>query len=398
MKRKWQKRKAKLKSLKATTQEAAPPPPPQEKTKKRRKRPLAADGTRAAGPKRSMPPQQRRDTPPHHPPLPMPSLVVPAFEPPRWEIAYDAAAVERCVQPLLAEPAVGIDIEWRPTFVAGRAPNPVALLQLSSRSRCVLVPVHHLRKPLPPSIGALLASPRIWKLGCGVGDDAKKLLADCGLACTPTLEVGEVAVRLQREEGVAFPGLADGEAVRPGLKNLSLACGFDLEKPKKLSRSNWEKRPLTPEQQRYAAYDAYAGVWIARCLHVLHAKRRAAQAAAADDLSDVGFSRWLAQQAALNGAFHDRQASARAVEKKANKQASAAAKAAEKQAAVRAQQQQPPPPPTPDLEGTMARVVSLFRLPADLPYTEVLRSAERKVFGAEQAGRLLERATRLLEA
>ena len=55
---------------------------------------------------------------------------VPAFEPPSWELLYDPAAVERRVQPLLSEPAIGIDIEWRPTFVAGKGQNPVALLQL----------------------------------------------------------------------------------------------------------------------------------------------------------------------------------------------------------------------------------------------------------------------------
>ena len=236
------------------------------------------------------------------------AAAVPGWAPPSWEVLYDTDAIERRVQPLLGEAAIGIDIEWRPTFVAGRPPNPVALLQLSSRSLCVLVPIRHLRKPFPPSLSTILASPRVVKLGCGVSEDARKLLSDCGLACTPTLEIGEVAVRLQREEGIAFPGLGEGEQVRPGLRGLCLACGFDLEKPKKLSRSNWERRPLLPDQQRYAAYDAYAGVWIARCLHALHAPKQ-------------DFGAWLAQQAHQLKLYAAAQGVAKAANKSARKRA-----------------------------------------------------------------------------
>ena len=96
------------------------------------------------------------------------------------------------------EPCIGIDVEWRPTFKAGQPRNPVALLQLSSMSKCVLIPVRHMRRPLPQSLAKLLASPRVYKVGCGVVEDAHKLLEDCGLLCTPTLEIGEVAMRLQQ--------------------------------------------------------------------------------------------------------------------------------------------------------------------------------------------------------
>lgn len=200
------------------------------------------------------------------------SSPLPAFAPPQWHLDYKVDELERRLQPLLSEPAIGVDIEWRPTFVAGKPPNPVALLQLSSLHHCVLLPIKHLRA-LPPSLGQLLSSPRIWKLGCGIEEDAKKILADLGLPCSPVLEIGDVACMLQLEDGVAFPSLATGEEVKPGLRALCLACGYDLQKPKKLSRSNWEARGLTQQQQRYAALDAYAGIWIARCLHALHSSR-----------------------------------------------------------------------------------------------------------------------------
>lgn len=261
-----------------------------QKQRRRRERELAAPAT----------------APPHHevtgapaagapPPLPIgvmtPALPpcstpVPGFAPPQWQLLYDPAAIERHVRPLLDEPAIGIDIEWRPTYVAGRPPNPVALLQLSSHSRCVLVPVRHLRGRLPPVVAQLLASPSVWKVGCGVAEDARKIQTDCGMVCQPTLEIGEVATRLQSREGLVFPSLPADEAVRPGLRGLALACGFDLQKPKRVSRSNWELRPLTAEQQRYAALDAYCGVWIAKCLHALHQPHAAASS----------LPQWLASQ------------------------------------------------------------------------------------------------------
>lgn len=225
---------------------------------------------------------------------------------------------------MLQESAVGLDIEWRPTFVAGRAPNPVALLQLSTRSRVVLIPVHHLRKPLPPSLAMLLSSPTVWKLGCGVGEDATKLLRDCGLSCSPTLEVGDVALRLQHEERVAFPHLPEDERLRPGLRGLALACGYDLEKPKRLSRSNWEKRPLTPEQQRYAALDAYAGLWIARCLHTLH-QAAGGGGGLVGDAGHDSFGAWLAQQQAALPAWYIRHKQIRDAERAANRAALRAA-------------------------------------------------------------------------
>lgn len=210
----------------------------------------------------------------------VPSTHLPAFAPPQWEILQQAHELERKIQPLLHEPAIGLDIEWRPTFVAGQPRNKVALLQLSSMNRCMLLPLRHM-KTLPKSLSTLLSSPRVYKVGCGVAEDASKLLEDYGLNCSPTLEIGDAAVRLQRSAseggvegggpGLSFPALPEGEVVRPGLKSLALACGYELSKPKKVTRSNWESPRLTPQQQKYAALDAYAGVWIARCVHALHA-------------------------------------------------------------------------------------------------------------------------------
>ena len=224
---------------------------------------------------------------------------LPTFSPPPWELRYDVDGIETQLRALLGEPVLGVDIEWRPTFVSGAPPNRVALVQLSSRTRCVLVPVRHLPR-LPPSLSTLLGDARVWKVGCGVAEDARKLLADCGLACAPTLEIGAVGKRLQAAEGLAFPALPPDEAVRPGLAGLCRACGQELAKPKSVTRSNWERRPLTPQQQRYAALDAYSSLWIATCIHALHARAG----------GRAGLTSWCLEQSerltALTGRSNDR--------------------------------------------------------------------------------------------
>ena len=77
-------------------------------------------------------------------------------------------------------------------------------------------------------------------------------------------------MRLQCEEGVRFPSLEEGTAVGLGIKGMADAFGVKLNKPKSISRSNWEQRPLAVQQRQYAAQDAYVGCWLTHSLHALH--------------------------------------------------------------------------------------------------------------------------------
>ena len=325
-KKQFQRWKEKKKATKAAKRAAPPLPPPPSG---HGKQPAASSSSNN---KRPAPSEADASSNKRSKPSPPPTApIVPPFAPPRWELHYDNASIERCVRPLLSEPAIGIDVEWRPNFVAGRGQNPVALLQLCSRTRCVLVPIKHLPRPLPPALGELLRSPRVWKLGVGVSEDAQKLLHDCKLQCEPTLEVGELALRLHNEENLQFPSLAasgQGLGNQPGLARLAFACGFDLQKPKKLSRSNWEVRPLSDAQQRYAAYDAYCGVWIARCLHALHARKAHQNGGQGSSNGHGGgngggtdgeFVRWLTEQSRRLGVYRQKQSALRDERKKERK-------------------------------------------------------------------------------
>ena len=153
--------------------------------------------------------------------------------------------------------ARALDVEWRPTFRAGAARNPVALVQVSSATVCVLVPVAHLGG-LPPRLRALLEDATVWKCGCGVTDDAALMLNDWGVQLASLFDMARVAPRL-------------GDYANPGLKGLCAAFGRALHKSKSVQLSNWAQRPLRPAQSEYAAQDAYASIWLVEQLHRTHA-------------------------------------------------------------------------------------------------------------------------------
>ena len=48
--------------------------------------------------------------------------------------------------------------------------------------------------------------------------------------------------------------------------------GYELPKPKGLRLSNWEQKPLTPDQQGYAAADAFASLAVGWALRELPLK------------------------------------------------------------------------------------------------------------------------------
>ena len=199
---------------------------------------------------------------------------LPPFSLPRLVLHYDTAELERVICAEIAqETVVGLDIEWKPNFVKGQRENRVALIQLATAHLVILVPIVHLRC-LPPALVKLLSSRAVWKVGCGVHGDAKKLSNEYGLEVRSVCELGPMAVRLQREEGVRFPKLAHREPVGQGLKSMAAALGQVLVKPKHVTLSNWESKPLSIPQQRYAAQDAYVSYWLALCCNHLHAHAR----------------------------------------------------------------------------------------------------------------------------
>jgi ribonuclease D len=156
----------------------------------------------------------------------------PRLEPQLVEGPDDLSALLEAVR---REPVVALDTESN-SFHAYR--ERVCLLQLSTRERdWVLDPLAVDPRPL----GAVLAD----------GREVVLHGADYDVRC------------LKREYGWAFPRLFDTMAAarrlgRPGLGLSALVeSHFGARLSKEHQRSDWGKRPLSPEQLRYAALDTH---------------------------------------------------------------------------------------------------------------------------------------------
>uniref|UniRef100_UPI004055E1FC 3'-5' exonuclease n=1 Tax=Alistipes sp. TaxID=1872444 RepID=UPI004055E1FC len=142
-------------------------------------------------------------------------------------------------QELSQEPIIGFDTETRPSFKAGTHYR-VSLLQLSTPKRCYLFRL--CRTALDRSLLKLMEDPAILKVGAAVSGDLN----------------GLKELRHFREKGFVDLQSIIGEwgieekSVR---KMSALVLGKRVSKAQRLS--NWEASSLTPQQQMYAATDAW---------------------------------------------------------------------------------------------------------------------------------------------
>jgi ribonuclease D len=134
---------------------------------------------------------------------------------------------------------IGFDTETRPSFRAGVS-YKVGLLQLSTPDTCYLIRLSHIR--LDNRILKILGSRQILKVGADVSGDIRALHA------------------LRNFNADGFVDL-QVEASRWGIEEKSLRKLSAIVLNKRVSKaqrlSNWEAESLTPQQQEYAATDAW---------------------------------------------------------------------------------------------------------------------------------------------
>ncbi|KAF8724338.1 hypothetical protein HU200_021369 [Digitaria exilis] len=166
-------------------------------------------------------------------------------------VTRDAAAADEWVRAVRADAGtpliVGLDCEWKPNYRSWTT-SKVAILQLCAGTRCLILQLLYVDR-VPASVRSFLADPNVWVVGIGVGEDAGKLAADYGLACA-------AAVDLERRCNELL-GRGDGRS-RLGLKGFAReVLGLEMEKPRHVTMSNWDKHDLDEAQVRYACIDAY---------------------------------------------------------------------------------------------------------------------------------------------
>ena len=154
---------------------------------------------------------------------------------------------------------LGLDVEWKPVWkVAGTRTHfpKIALLQLSTAWGDVLLyHVHHAPEELPASLGRVLASKRVLKVGVGILDDIMKIHTKWRIKTAAYLDLDALCKQQERELGLPLGPAGSGLLAYAQ----HFLTGCRTWKNKKITTSNWEQWPLSPRQRAYAAMDANAG-------------------------------------------------------------------------------------------------------------------------------------------
>ena len=123
--------------------------------------------------------------------------------------------------------------------------NEVALLQLSTREKAFLFRLNTIG--LPSEVVGLLEDLSIKKIGLALHDDVKILQKLTKFRAKSFLDL---------QKYVPAFGIKD-----QGLQKIAaIVLGIKISKSQRMS--NWERTPLSPEQQLYAATDAWVSLEI----------------------------------------------------------------------------------------------------------------------------------------
>lgn len=148
--------------------------------------------------------------------------------------------VHNAVLDLEKEKIIGFDTETKPSFRKGHA-NKVALMQLSSLDRCFLFRLN--KVGIGDDINRLMANEDITKIGLSVHDDFHVMHRSSHVEPRGFVEL-QTMVKNYHIEDISLQ------------KIYAIIFGEKISKGQRLT--NWEAPALTPQQQKYAATDAWA--------------------------------------------------------------------------------------------------------------------------------------------
>ncbi|CAJ2670656.1 unnamed protein product [Trifolium pratense] len=155
---------------------------------------------------------------------------------------------------------VGLDVEC--LFTNHRANHrgvsyPAAVLQLCIGSECLVFQILH-APYVPESLIAFLDNKNHKFVGVGIKDDVDKLDRDFSLRVANFVDLRTLAAQT----------LDDKAMNSAGLKTLAKrVLGKEIEKPKRITLSDWSNFPLTIRQVQYACVDAFISFEVGRLLY-----------------------------------------------------------------------------------------------------------------------------------
>lgn len=142
----------------------------------------------------------------------------------------------------------GLDLEWRPTYQKGQY-SRVATLQVCAGPWVLVFDLTARRRKqlqhLPDVLWYFLENDEHWFYGMGLVEDAARL----------AFEFDCIIAGIDFAQGKAWPEMIQLGGGLEGLANRVL--GTTVQQSAKITRSNWDARPLSEKQLQYCAEDAY---------------------------------------------------------------------------------------------------------------------------------------------
>jgi len=163
-------------------------------------------------------------------------------------VAEDRAAA--ALAALTAADAIGFDTESKPTFAKGEVSSGPHLVQLATETHAYLFPVAW--TPGHAALKTILESPRVLKVGFGLGNDRGALRSRLGIELQNLLDLGAVL------RGPGHRGMVGAKVA------VAHFFGQKLQKSRKIGTSNWANPRLSDGQLLYAANDAHVALRVYR--------------------------------------------------------------------------------------------------------------------------------------
>ena len=164
----------------------------------------------------------------------------------------DPSEFDAVVARLQVEQVLGFDTETRASFERG-VQHPLSLIQIATVDTCYLFQ-HAILGEQFTQLKALLEDETILKVGVGLRSDTQALRRQWGINVASTLDLNWALAQLGAEKEM-------------GTRQLVAALlGVRIDKPKKVTLSNWQHVPLSGAQIDYAAADALAAL---KCFNAL---------------------------------------------------------------------------------------------------------------------------------
>jgi ribonuclease D len=151
---------------------------------------------------------------------------------------------------LTAAEVIGFDTESKPTFLKGEVSSGPHIVQLATESRAYIFQIAQLQGS--QVLKTLLESPRLLKVGFGLGNDLSALKTKLDIDAANLLDLGAVL------RGPSHRGTVGAKVA------VAHFFGQRLQKSKKVGTSNWSTSRLNERQLLYAANDAHVALMVYR--------------------------------------------------------------------------------------------------------------------------------------